>query len=80
MTSITIAKDIATRFLGASVQGGARPGNIIGPEFLQGMVRLPGLMADFPAGMDYAAEQGWVEKLSDNQFRLTDAGFAAVSD
>jgi hypothetical protein len=80
MTSTTIAKDSATRFLRASVQGGARPGNIIGPEFLQGVVHFPGLISDFPAGMDYAAEQGWVEKLPGNQFRLTAAGFAAVGD
>jgi hypothetical protein len=27
---------------------------------------------------NYAAEQGWVDKLAGNQIRLTDAGFAAV--
>jgi hypothetical protein len=78
MTSLALARDIALRILRASVQGGARPGDIIGPAFL-GTVHLPGLMADSEAGLNYAVEQGWIEKLPSNQIRLTDAGLVAVS-
>jgi hypothetical protein len=78
MSSLALARDIALRILRASVQGGAQPGDTIGRAFL-GTVHLPGLMADFEAGLNYAAEQGWVEKLPGNQIRLTDSGFAAVS-
>src|SRR5580700_6769185 len=73
MTSLALARDIALSILRASVQGGARPGDIIGPAFLS-TVHLPGLMADSETGWNYAAEQEWVERLPGNQIRLADAG------
>jgi hypothetical protein len=68
---------IAEIILRSSVQGGARPGDILGPHFWPGTVRMPGLLADFTIGLGYAVQQGWIEK-SGNQYRLTEAGFAAT--
>jgi hypothetical protein len=34
---------------------------------------------DIPAAMDHAVEQGWLRKISNDEYRLTDAGFAAGS-
>ena len=76
MTSVSIAKEIAVRFVQASVQAGAHPGDILGPNFWPGDVHMPGLHADFDAGKEYAAHQGWVDKLPGDQYRLTDAGYA----
>jgi hypothetical protein len=78
MTSLATVGEIAIRFLRASVQSGARPGDTLGPQFWPGKVHLPGLLADFPAGLDFAAQLGWVEKLPGDQLRLTDMGFAAA--
>jgi hypothetical protein len=78
MTSLPIGKDIAIRFLKASVEGGAKPGDILGPHLFRGPVHLPGVMADFPAAMDYAAQERWVEKLAGDQYCLTSAGHIAA--
>jgi hypothetical protein len=69
---------IATRILRVSVQSGARPGEILGPHFWQAETRMPGVIADWAAGLDFAQEQGWVEKIPGNQFRLTSTGFAVA--
>jgi hypothetical protein len=61
--------------LRALVQGGAKPGATLEPRLLQGPVHMPGRIADFPAAMNYAARQGWVEKLPNQQYRLTKRGF-----
>jgi hypothetical protein len=66
---------IAMRFLRASVQGGATAGGMLGPHYFQGPVHMPGRIADFPTAMDYASKQGWVEKLPNQQYRLTNAGY-----
>jgi hypothetical protein len=67
-------QNIAVIALRAFIQGGARPGDILGPHFWPGTVRMPGLIADFTIGLGYAVQQGWIEKV-DNQYRLTEAGF-----
>lgn len=78
MASTPVLRDIALRFLRASVDGGAHAGDMLGPNRFKGPVRLPGLMADIPAALDYAAGQGWLERLPDSQYRLTSVGFAAA--
>ena len=70
---------IAMRFLWASILAGARPGDMLGPHLFEGPVPMPGQIADFPAGMNYAAQQGWIEKLPDNQYRLTDEGYSIAA-
>jgi hypothetical protein len=48
---------------------------MLGPHYFQGPVHMPGRIADFPTAMDYASKQGWVEKLPNQQYRLTNAGY-----
>jgi hypothetical protein len=68
------------RTLHAFKKRGSRAGDIIlDPNNLPGPLHLLGKIVDFKPAMDYAAEQGWVEKLPGGQYRLTDAGFAAAS-
>jgi hypothetical protein len=74
--------------LHALKQRGVRAGDIFDPNNPPGTRHLLGKILDFikpvmgnvfEQGWDYAAEQGWVEKLPGGQYRLTDAGFAAAS-
>ena len=76
--SSSLLEQIAKRTLHAFKQGGSKPGDILDPNNLTGTVHLPGKIADFKPAMNYAAEQGWVEKLPGGQYRLTDAGSAAA--
>lgn len=66
-------QDIVIQFLRSFVHGGTKPGDLI--EL--GPLHFPA-RAQSPASMDYAAEQGWVEKLDSGQYRLTNSGFAAA--
>jgi hypothetical protein len=72
--------DTALSYLEAFVKGGTRPGDLISPSLFKGPVHISVLMADgaIPDAMDYAAGQGWVEKLGPDQYRLTNAGFVAA--
>jgi hypothetical protein len=74
MSSLPTAEQIAERFLRNSVQCGAKPGDILGPRYWPDQVTMPGKVADFSAGLDYAVRQGWIEKLPGDQYRLTGAG------
>ena len=67
------------RTLHALKQRGLRAGDILDLNNLPSTPHLLGKMFDFKPAMDYAAEQGWFEKLPGDQYRLTDAGFAAAS-
>ncbi len=78
--SISAKRDTAIGFLKGSVGGGARPGDILGPNLFKGPVHIPVVMADgdIPTALDYATEQGWVENLGPGLYRLTNAGFAVA--
>lgn len=77
MTSFPAHKEVAIRILRAFVQSGALPGDDLGPHFWPGKVQMPGEIADFPAAVNYAVQQGWAERSPGDQYpRLTDAGFA----
>jgi hypothetical protein len=78
MVSESTYREMAIRFLRGSVDGGAKSGDMLGPHLFKGPIPMPGVLADFPPAMDFAALQGWVEKLGPDQYRLTDAGFAAT--
>jgi hypothetical protein len=68
-------------------QRGLRAGDIFDPNNLPGTRHWLGKLVNFKPVMDcaaepcwdYAAEQGWVEKLPGGQYRPTDAGFAAAN-
>jgi hypothetical protein len=78
MTTPAIIEDMANRIVRGFVRSGARSGDAIGPRNLQGKIHFPaGQIADIPAAMDHAVEQGLLEKVADDQYRLTDAGFSA---
>jgi len=40
---------------------------------------MPGMYTDWSVGLDYAVQQGWLEKPPGDQYRLTEAGFARMS-
>ena len=75
--SASSTRETAIRFLKGSLDGGARAGDILGPDLFKGPIHMPSLLADFPRAMGYAAEQGWIKKFPD-QYRLTEAGFAVA--
>jgi len=77
MTTSPSVGETAIRILQAFIAGGAQPGKMLAPSLLQGMVHIKDI-PDFQAALGYASEHGWVEKLSNNEYRLTDAGFAAA--
>jgi hypothetical protein len=53
---------------------------MLGPHLFPRKVHFPeGKFSDFPDAMLYAAEEGWVEKLAGDQFRLTPAGFGTAN-
>jgi hypothetical protein len=70
--------EIAIRYLEVCVNGCTKLGEQLSPSLFKG--RYTFLMAHgaIPAAMDYAAEQGWIEKPDSNRYRLTDAGFIAA--
>ena len=76
--SASSTRETAIRFLKGSLDGGARAGDILGPDLFKGPIHMPSLLADFPRAMDYAAEQDWIKKLGPDQYRLTEAGFAVA--
>jgi glutaminyl-tRNA synthetase len=67
---------IAMRFLRASIERGAKPGDFLGPHLFVGPVRMPGFVGDFPTALEFATRRRWVEKLTDQQYRLTELGFS----
>jgi hypothetical protein len=79
MTFSATVKVVAIRFLRASIQAGANVGDILGPHLWPGKVHMPGRLADWPAGLDYAVKLGWIERLPGDQYRLTEPGFACMS-
>jgi hypothetical protein len=80
MTTSAVIEDMARRIIRGFVQSGARSGDAIDPNTLQGKIHFPtGQIANIPAAMDRAVEQGWLTKNDRGEYRLTDAGFAAGS-
>ena len=84
--SSSILEPWMKRTLHVLKQRGLRAGDIFDPNNLPGTRRLLGKLVNFKPvidwaeqGWDYAADQGWVEKLPGGQYRLTDAGFAAAN-
>jgi hypothetical protein len=71
-------RDVAIDILKAAVQGGAKPGEMLRPDMLKSADPVPKI-ADFELAMNFVVEQGWVEKLGPDQFRLTDAGYAVAT-
>jgi hypothetical protein len=69
---------IAKSFLRASVRGGARPGDPVGPGAFQGFVAMP-LLSDWKPALKRAVSHGWLAPSSDKQLRLTVAGYAAAA-
>jgi hypothetical protein len=76
MSSSSNIKGFAVRFLQASVRAGAKAGELLGPHVFEGAVPMRQHI-DFPAAMEYAVGQGWVEKTGSDQYYLTKAGETA---
>jgi hypothetical protein len=80
MTSEAVARHIAIQVIRASVQAGCSPGQMLRPDKVNFSA---GKIADIPAGMEYAVQQGWAEEViqpgGGKDYRLTKAGHAASS-
>ena len=80
MTTSAVIDDMAKRIVRGFVQSGVRSEGAVDPRTLQGKIHFPaGQVADIPAAMDHAVARGWLRKISNDEYRLTDAGFAAGS-
>lgn len=80
MATPAVIEDMAQQIIRGFVRSGARPGDAIDPNTLQDKIHFPaGQIADIPAALDHAAELGWLRKIDRDEYRLTDAGFAAGS-
>jgi hypothetical protein len=79
MTFSATVKVGAIRLLRASILGGAHAGDALGPHLWPGKVEMRTKFGDCAAGLDYAVQHGWIEKLPRDQYRLTEPGFACIS-
>ncbi len=82
MAAVLSPEVAAKIILEAAVDGplGMRPTYVLKHFTLrQGAMDRGVHINDFVPGLEYAAEQGWIEPLDGGFFRLTEAGFAAAS-
>jgi hypothetical protein len=75
LSSSSVSRGVAIDFLKESLRGGAKRRDVLGPDLFKGKVSMPKI-SEFPSAIDYAVQQGWIEKLEPDQYRLTDAGYA----
>lgn len=77
MANVPSAEESARKILAIFVQQfQARAGHVLRSNNFLAVMHLYDLRAsDFNEGLKFAIEQGWVELLSDNAYRLTQAGF-----
>jgi hypothetical protein len=68
--------EIAKRIVRHFIQSGAKAGDLRHPRDFPGGISMPGKIADWKPGLDYAVEQGWL-KQEGEEYRLTDPGYAA---
>jgi hypothetical protein len=47
-------------------------------RLLRAFLKTPWSEADFAPGLDFAMQQGWIERTSHGDYRLTKAGLAAA--
>jgi hypothetical protein len=82
MSSVPSPEVTAKKILEAAVAGplGMRPTHVLKYHTLRQRAMDRGVhIDDFVPGVEYAAKQGWLEPMDGGFFRLTEAGFAAVS-
>jgi hypothetical protein len=80
VTRSAVVEDTAKWIVRGFVQSGVKPDDVVDQRTLKREVHFPvGQIRDIPAAMDYAAGQGWLRKISDDEYRLTAAGFTAGS-
>jgi hypothetical protein len=49
-------------------------------NFFGAFLNAPWQICDIVPGLQYAAEQGWVEILDNNKFKLTESGFSKAGE
>jgi hypothetical protein len=79
MTTIPTAEDAAKHILTTFITSGARAGHVL-PEgrVIRAFWKTPWSETDFAPGLDFAMQQGWIERTPTREYRLTEAGFAAA--
>lgn len=77
MATVPTPEKSARHILNIFLEFNRRPGDVLGSHnFTTGFFENPWKAADFEPGIEYAAQQKWVEILPDEKYRLTDTGFA----
>lgn len=80
MATVPSSEEAAQYILDIFVRLGCRAGYVLSTRnFLAAFVKLPWHTSDFAPGISYAAEQGWVEVLNKDSFKLTELGFSKAS-
>jgi hypothetical protein len=79
MSTIPTAEEAAKHVVAIFVKYGARAGHVL-PErrVIRGFWKAPWSPDDFAPGLGFAIQQGWIERTSQGEYRLTEAGFAAA--
>jgi hypothetical protein len=79
MASLPTTEDAAKHILMTFIRSGARAGHVL-PEgrVIRAFWKAPWSEGDFAPGLDFAMQQGWIERTSHGDYRLTEAGFAAA--
>jgi len=80
MATHPLPEECARRLLGVFVRHfGLRQGDALLQNNLDAVwIKNRWHPNDLKNGLDYAIEQGWIEPLPGNQYKLTDTGFAAA--
>lgn len=81
MATIPTPEESAKRILELFLEFHCRPGHVLGQNNLFGaFMKSPWQVSDIVPGLKYAAEQGWIEILDKNKFRLTELGFSKAGE
>lgn len=81
MASVPTAEGSARRILDTFLDFGCRPGYVLSTSnFFHVFTKAPWQTSDLAIGMSRAIEEGWVEDLGNNRFKLTESGYSEAGE
>jgi hypothetical protein len=78
MATIPTPRESALKILSRFKDFNIRPGETLGGNNLESYEKYGLKFEDYKRGMAYAIEQGWIVYTRNNDYRLTDSGFAEM--
>jgi hypothetical protein len=79
MATLPTVEDAAKHIVATFISSGARPGYVLSERcVIRAFWSAPWSPDDFEPGLDFAINQGWIERAPSGEFRLTQAGFGAT--